>query len=84
MASKLKLRKKKYHPPIEARNDDNTIRQDLNLTTNMTIVERAIASAQKHSIKQNLGEQIMEMVTAALKQQLSTSMIEVASRRNFQ
>ena len=55
MASKLKLRKKKYHPPIAARNDDNTTRQDSNSNTNLKIVERAIASAQKHRIKLKPG-----------------------------
>ena len=57
MSSKLKLRKKKYHPPIAARNDDNTTRQDSKLNTNMTIVERAIASAQKHRIKLRPGRE---------------------------
>ena len=55
MASKLKLRKKKYHPPIAARNDDNTTRQDLTSNTKMMIVERAIASAEKHRIKLKPG-----------------------------
>ena len=55
MASKLKLRKKKYHPPIEASNDDYRTRPDLNSNTNMMIVKRAIASAQKHRIKLKPG-----------------------------
>ena len=55
MASKLKLRKKKYHPPMEDSDDD--YRQELNSNTNMTIVQRAIASAQKHKIKLDPGRE---------------------------
>ena len=57
MASKLKLRKKKYHPPIEERNDDKTTRQDLNSNSNMMIVKSAVASAQKHRIELKPGRE---------------------------
>ena len=44
---KIEVKKEEVSPTIEARNDDNTARQDLNSNTNMTIVKRAIASAEK-------------------------------------
>ena len=57
MASKLKLRKKKYHPPVDSSNDDSKTRQDLRLNTNKTIVQRAIASANKHMINLEPGRE---------------------------
>ena len=57
MASKLRLKKKKYHPPIDDNNDNCQTRQVVNLNTNKTIVQRAIASAQKHNIKLKPGRE---------------------------
>ena len=65
MASKLRLRKKKYHPQFEAKNDENKTRQTgIDVTTNTSIeikdkriFQRAIASAQKHNIKLEHGRE---------------------------
>ena len=48
MTSRLKLRKKKYHPPEAARNSQIAFDEN-------GIVDRAIASAQKHNIKLRAG-----------------------------
>ena len=57
MASTLRLKKKKYHPPIDDNNDNYQTRQVVNLNTKKTIVQRAIASAQKHKIKLKPGRE---------------------------
>ena len=48
---------KKYHPPIDDNNDNYQTRQVVNLNTKKTIVQRAIASAQKHKIKLKPGRE---------------------------
>jgi hypothetical protein len=70
MASKLKFRKKKYHPPLDgssnqANNDEHKRMQtERNVTSNSNneikennIFKRAIASAQKHNIKLEPGRE---------------------------
>ena len=57
MASKLRLKKKKYNPPyIEASSPEHNDEHKTMMTENR-IVLRAIASAQKHRIKLDPGRQ---------------------------
>lgn len=57
MASKLKLRKKKYHPPYEGSSSQAHNDEHKSMQTENRIFQRAIASAQKHNIKLEPGRQ---------------------------
>ena len=62
MASILKRKKKKYHPPFDDENDEyksrgNVVSTSMNELVHMRIFKRAIASAQKHQIKLEPGRE---------------------------